>query len=114
MMISGQNLIGFTYSGDSNVLFRRSLMLEGLERTYTFHEASGNEIDQAVKKGASAFHLYRLYTGPQKAAFLESIAAAIDEEKEELIAIAAQETHLSETRLRGEIQRTINQARHFA
>jgi acyl-CoA reductase-like NAD-dependent aldehyde dehydrogenase len=48
------------------------------------------------------------------ARLLESVAAAIEERTEELWPLAAEETGLSEPRLRGEIARTVGQMRGFA
>ncbi|WP_426519281.1 aldehyde dehydrogenase family protein [Diaminobutyricibacter sp. McL0618] len=49
-----------------------------------------------------------------RAAWLEALAAALEEHRGELIAIAHRETHLSETRLDGEVTRTAAQLRFFA
>ncbi len=49
-----------------------------------------------------------------RAAWLEALAAALEEHRGELVAIAHRETHLSETRLDGEVTRTAAQLRFFA
>ena len=50
----------------------------------------------------------------ERAAWLEALAAALEADRGELVAIAHRETHLSETRLDGEVTRTAAQLRFFA
>jgi NADP-dependent aldehyde dehydrogenase len=113
-MLTGNNLIGYNFSSDSKSTFNRQLKLNGESVSFEFHEASDEEIDRAVMKADAAFHRYRLMSGHGKAAFLERIAERIEAAKGELIDIAMQETHLPEARLKGEVQRTVNQAKLFA
>ncbi len=114
LMITGNNLIGYSHSAKGNKSFCRLLHINGQTTTNSFYEASIDEVNEAVTKASTAFHRYRLLSGNQKADFLQKIAEAIDASKDELISIAMQETNLPEARLKGEVQRTINQAKLFA
>ncbi len=113
-MITGNNLIGYSTSAKGSKTFSRQLHINGQTTTTTFHEASGDEIDEAITKASASFYHYRLLSGNERAAFLQKIGEAIDNAKDELISIAMQETNLPEARLKGEVQRTINQAKLFA
>lgn len=50
----------------------------------------------------------------ERAAYLEALASALEAHRDELVAIAARETHLAEARLSGEVTRTAFQLRFFA
>ena len=49
-----------------------------------------------------------------RAAWLDALASALESDRRGLVALAAEETHLSETRLDGEVTRTAAQLRFFA
>ena len=113
-MLTGKNLIGYSLSGESEKKITVTLKTNNTEAYYFFHEASYSETDTAVLLADKAFKTYRHFTGEQKAAFFESIAEGIASAKDELVAVAMQETHLAKGRLEGEVQRTINQLKLFA
>ncbi|WP_200842090.1 aldehyde dehydrogenase (NADP(+)) [Actinomadura sp. K4S16] len=72
------------------------------------------EVDRACALAEEAFDAYRA-TGPEeRAAFLESIAARLDDQAGDLVRRAASETGLPEARLTGEVARTSGQLRLFA
>ncbi|MEU8119288.1 aldehyde dehydrogenase (NADP(+)) [Spirillospora sp. NPDC049024] len=72
------------------------------------------EVDRACALAEEAFDAYRA-TGPEeRAAFLESIAARLDDRAGDLVRRAASETGLPEARLTGEVARTSGQLRLFA
>jgi NADP-dependent aldehyde dehydrogenase len=79
----------------------------------TFDEASNALVDRAVEAAAGAFDEYRRLPAEVRAAFLDSIAAAI-ETSDELIDAARIETALPAPRLTGERARTAGQLRMFA
>ncbi|MEP7144788.1 MAG: aldehyde dehydrogenase (NADP(+)) [Ferruginibacter sp.] len=113
-MITGKNLIGYTLSGKGNNTFSSSILQNDNPSVYSFHEASPEEIDTAAMLAHKAFSTYRFCTPDQKKSFLEKIAEAIANSKDELVKMAMHETHLPKPRLEGEVQRTINQAKLFA
>ncbi|MEY9850707.1 NADP-dependent aldehyde dehydrogenase [Leifsonia sp. EB41] len=53
-------------------------------------------------------------TRQERAAWLDALAAALEGDRAALVALAAEETHLSEARLDGEVTRTAAQLRFFA
>lgn len=69
-------------------------------------------VDSAVR-AAAASGLDRS-SRDERAAWLRAIAGAIEADRAELVALAHQETHLSEARLTGEVTRTATQLRFFA
>ncbi len=73
-----------------------------------------DEINEAVQKAHAAFLLYRNFSGNIKANFLKEIATGIEANRNVLLHTSMQETFLAETRLNGEINRTINQIKLFA
>lgn len=79
-----------------------------------FHEATPDNIAEAGKLAERAFEEYRLFSGQEKAEFLETIAGEIEALGDELIQRCMQETALPEARLKGERARTCNQLRLFA
>jgi 2,5-dioxopentanoate dehydrogenase len=79
-----------------------------------YKNASVNEINEAVKKAADAFAVYRKKDKKSIAAFLEQIATEILSLGNALLERCHQETGLSLPRLEGERARTVNQLRLFA
>ena len=73
-----------------------------------------DEIDQAARAGQAAFDTYRNTSPEERAVFLETIAANLDEMKAEIVERAQQESGLTAARLEGEHGRTTNQLRLFA
>ncbi|MFE4469237.1 aldehyde dehydrogenase (NADP(+)) [Leifsonia sp. NPDC056824] len=53
-------------------------------------------------------------TREERAVWLDALAAALEGDRDALVALAAEETHLSEARLDGEVTRTAAQLRFFA
>lgn len=79
-----------------------------------FKDATSIEIDSAMKKAESAFHLLKNTNSELRALFLDSIAEEIDLLGSELIETAMKETHLPEARLISERGRATGQLRSFA
>lgn len=80
--------------------------------TYTDHTTE--EINNAMQQAWKAFHVYRKCSLKQRAAFMRAIAREIENLGDELLRIAAEETHLPEARLRGERARTMFQLTSYA
>lgn len=79
-----------------------------------FKDASSPEIDQVLNTAWQAFHQYRKYSLKDRAQFMRSIAAELENAGDELIQTAMQETNLPEARLRGERARTMFQLTSYA
>lgn len=114
MELTGQQLIGNTFSQKGNQSFTGFNPATGEPLSPTFYEATAEEIDQAVALADQAFLVYRKVKGEQKAAFLEAIAEEILALDEALIKMASLETALPEARITGERARTVGQLRLFA
>ncbi len=79
-----------------------------------FKDASSQEIDQVLNTAWQAFHQYRKYSLKDRAQFMRSIAAELENAGDELIQTAMRETNLPEARLRGERARTMFQLTSYA
>ena len=80
---------------------------------------AGTDSDQAVVAAATqaareAFATYRATSPEQRAAFLESVAAEIEADKDAIVTEAVRESKLPEGRIAGEVGRTTGQLRLFA
>ena len=71
-------------------------------------------VSKVMDNAQSAFELYKRIPAEGRAHFLETIGKEMDKIREDLVAIAHQETNLPAARLNGEINRTIGQANLFA
>lgn len=72
------------------------------------------ELDEAAAAARRAFAVTVASTAAERAAWLRAAADALDAARDELVAIADDETRLGATRLNGEVARTTAQLRLFA
>jgi NADP-dependent aldehyde dehydrogenase len=112
--ITGKNFIGGELSAAGKASFRavNPSTLENISPD--FFESTSGETDDAVRKAAQAFEIYRSKTGHERADFLDAVAAEIEMTGDELIKRCMEETGLPEARLNGERARTVNQLRLFS
>ena len=80
----------------------------------TYKDATNDEVDVALQSSWKAFREYRQINLKDRAHFLHSIASALDLATQQLIAVADEETHLGEARLKVELKRTIFQLNSYA
>lgn len=73
-----------------------------------------DHLHSCVDAAHAAFEKGRAANPATRAAWLEAIAVALENDADALVALADQETHLGEPRLRGELKRTVFQLRLFA
>jgi len=72
-------------------------------------DASQTQIDHALTSAVEAYSVYR-HTAPlERLKLLSTIAQLIEQSRAQLVAAAASESHLTETRLNNELNRTIFQ-----
>jgi NADP-dependent aldehyde dehydrogenase len=76
--------------------------------------SSAGDVDAACEGARDAFAAWARSPGEQRAALLRGLADALEAEREELVAIADEETALGPVRLNGELDRTGFQLRRFA
>lgn len=113
-MITGQNHIGFERSALGARIFKTFNPKLNIENSNNFHEASGEEINNAVGLAWEAFQSYQNYSGKRKSEFLNAIADEIEALGQELISVYCEESGLPEGRAMGERGRTMFQLRTFA
>lgn len=113
MELTGKNIIGNRLSQLGKESFYGENPSNGQKLQPAFFEASQEEVHEAIEKASEAFQQYRIKTGAEKAAFLETIAEEIGA-IEDLIQRASMESGLPEARITGERGRTIGQLKLFA
>ncbi len=114
MTITGEHIIASTFTASKNHTFQATNPVSGETLSTEFHEATQEEINQAVERAEDSFQAYRKKSGQEKAAFLEKIGEEIMALGDELITRCEQETGLPQGRLQGERGRTVNQLKLFA
>ncbi|WP_436700543.1 aldehyde dehydrogenase (NADP(+)) [Nocardioides sp. BYT-33-1] len=80
----------------------------------TVPDTAPADVDAVVAAAAAAARPWRSTAWDDRAHALERVADALDAHADRLVALAAEETHLLEGRLRGELTRTTFQLRFFA
>jgi len=113
-MITGKNTIGNQSSASGTATFKTFNPVENKQTPWVFHQATTDEINQAVQLATEAFQLYKNYSGSRKAEFLNTIADEIEALGDDLIHTYVAESGLPEARARGERGRTMGQLRAFA
>ncbi|WP_420602586.1 aldehyde dehydrogenase (NADP(+)) [Flagellimonas sp.] len=114
MELTGKNILGYTQSAKGETLFYAKNPSTGDQLKTPYHEATQQEIDEAMALAEAAFTEYREKSGKEKAVFLETIADELASLEQEIVAIGTQETGLPGGRLTGELGRTTGQLRLFA
>lgn len=76
--------------------------------------SSASDIDQAVRAAHAAFGQWQASSADERAALLNGLAQALEDDREGLVAVADLESGLGPVRLSGEIDRTAFQLRRFA
>lgn len=114
MNLHGQQILGFSNSAESSDVFHARNSQSGEELPTQFHEATEEEIDQALTLAAKVFPVLRATPAETRAQFLEAIAEEIEALGDELLEMANAETALGIPRLTGERARTCNGAKMFA
>jgi 2,5-dioxopentanoate dehydrogenase len=79
-----------------------------------FEDASPEQINMVMEQAWNAFLVYRKCSVSQRANLLKLIAKEIDDLGDDLIRVAAEETHLTEARLKNEKTRTLFQLISYA
>jgi 2,5-dioxopentanoate dehydrogenase len=80
----------------------------------SYAETSGEELEALLAAARAAASDERWRTAELRAAMLSSLADALRDHVEEIVALCAAETGLSQARLRGEVERTWRQVLLFA
>jgi len=113
MKPDGGSLIGFGSSGAGGVVFKAIDPASRTELEPTFLSALPEDVDRAAQLAAAAAPVLTRLSGTQRRRFLQAIAANLEAKADDLVLRAMQETALAETRLRGELVRTVHQLRLY-
>lgn len=76
-------------------------------------DASQAQVDQVLNQSIEAFFIYRHTAPSERMKFLSTITHQLEQSRAQLVVAAAQETHLPETRLNNELNRTIYQLESY-
>lgn len=85
-----------------------------MTNTDTAAATTATELDAVAAAARRAFGVTVASTAAERADWLRAAADALDAARDELVAIADEETHLGAARLKGEVARTTAQLRLFA
>ena len=114
MKLHGANLLGSTRSTEGIHLIHGTNPATSQRLDPPFHQATPEEVDQAMKLAETAFSMDDLRATDIRVRLLGTIAAELEALGDGLIQRAQAETGLPEGRLKGERQRTVGQLRMFA
>ena len=113
-MITGKNYIGNELTASGTDTYSTLNPKTNSENEFQFHEATEQEVDQAVNLAVTAFENYRTHSDKERAGFLEAIASEIEALGQDLIQMYTKESGLPEGRANGELARTVGQLRAFS
>jgi NADP-dependent aldehyde dehydrogenase len=114
MTITGYNHIGFSKSAKGQNTFTTFNSKSDLSNDVIHHEATMDEINDAVKLASSCYQTYANTSSENRANFLNTIADEILNLGQSLIDVYCLESSLPQVRAEGERARTIGQIRSFA
>lgn len=113
-MLKSTSILGSSRGLQTGTVFHGINPATGEQLQPAYFSASGGEVNQAASLAEAAFASYSKLPGRERAAFLRSIADALQAISDQLVERAHLETALSVPRLQGEVARTANQLRLFA
>lgn len=112
--LTGQQIIGEMTSAQGSHTFQAISPSSGQALPSVFHQATSEEIDQAISLAKQTFASYQQVSGSKRAAFLQSIAQGLAQAGEDLLALYIAESGLPRGRAEGERGRTQLQIEAFA
>jgi NADP-dependent aldehyde dehydrogenase len=114
MELTGKQLIAGEPTASNDTTFSAQNPNDSTTLEPAFHEATGEEIDRAMRAAAAAFDAFRARSAEDRAALLDAIADEVEALGDALLERAHAETGLPMPRLTGERGRATGQARLFA
>jgi NADP-dependent aldehyde dehydrogenase len=114
MNLTGEQIIGNHFSKKGSKTFQGIDAATGQAIATHFHEASTEEVDEAIVLAQKAFRAMLKISDEKRAQFLEQIATEIVAIGDALIEMACLETALPNARITGERGRTTGQIQAFA
>lgn len=109
-MLKQKHLIAGEWIGSDTTFFHEATKGDAL----AFPVGNPELVDRAASAAEEAFWQYGYSKAEARAAFLDSIAAELENRRAEIVDMGQKETGLPETRLHGELGRTVGQLRLFA
>lgn len=79
-----------------------------------FTDSTATDVDAAARAAQAAFATWGASSVAERAGLLRALADALEGQRDRLVALADEETHLGAARLNGELDRTTFQLRGFA
>ncbi|HEX3437526.1 MAG TPA: aldehyde dehydrogenase (NADP(+)) [Pseudacidobacterium sp.] len=113
-MLQGTSILGSKRGSQNGAVFHGINPATGEQLNTIYFSATPEEVDHAAELAEEAFASYSKLSNSKRAAFLRSIADAIQKISGQIIERAHLETALPVPRLEGETLRTANQLRIFA
>ncbi|ETX12363.1 2,5-dioxovalerate dehydrogenase [Marinomonas ushuaiensis DSM 15871] len=114
MNISGKILIASEWLQGEGNNFNASNPSNGQQSSETFSNASTAQAQAATLAASQAFDIYSQYSDQKKATFLRTIGIELEKVRSAIVQRATWETALPESRINGELGRTIGQLNMFA
>ena len=114
MKPDGGSLVGFGSSGAGGASFKAFDPAQNTALEPAFLSATLADVNRAAELAAAAAPLLARLSGAGRAKFMRAIATNMEAKAADLVARAMQETALPETRLKGEVARTVGQLRLYA
>ena len=108
-----KNRIGYDFTSENNVFSTFNALLNE-ENKESYSIPSIKETQDAINLAHATFKNYRLTSTETRSNFLRSIAAELENNRQELIQMYCKESSLSSTRGNNELDRTIFQLNSFA
>lgn len=112
--ITGKHLIDGQWVSSTATSFESANPATDGVNPWSFFDASETDANDAVTSANRAFRVYRRKSAAERAEFLNTIAAEIENLGEQLVEAAMSETALPQMRIEGERGRTCGQLRAFA
>ncbi|MNK09006.1 NADP-dependent fatty aldehyde dehydrogenase [compost metagenome] len=110
----GRNHIGYQESALGNHVFFGIDPTTNQPFETAFHQATAQEVDEALEKAKNAFEIYRQISIEKRVFFLKAIATKLRQNKEELIHWFCAETALPVDRAETEFNRSCYQFDYYA
>jgi NADP-dependent aldehyde dehydrogenase len=112
--VEGYSLLGSNLGTEGGVTFTAFDPRTGKPCDPSFHTASPEETETAVRLADNAKRSYGAISNSDRAAFLNAIADNLESIRAEIVKRASLESGLPEARFEGELGRTVGQIRMFA
>lgn len=112
-MITGKNQIGNKKSSLGDISFHSYDPKRNVQSDWLFHQASPEEVDEAVELASKAFAVYSKTSAEERRVFLEEIGDHLLSREKELLEAYCLESGLDKERAKSELHRTVFQLKSY-